>query len=195
MLEPHTARSTPSKSLSSLCWGVLGLFTGGALAFRFLRFDDEDRPPIVVKGGSLYFISGDKKNGNPHFKYGKPWVHHQGAWKPKHDRGKKVTHFVVDLYPTNHTESSPKLPVTYKTEALTIKQGIAAIQVRIEAGPGNGRPAPALDGPLQAGASGANPEVVYHHDGSDTIDLVTFTTLEGAAISYEKPALVYIWQC
>ena len=201
-LEEADRPSGASEIDSRLVWGALGVIAVGAvvcasrvMTFRSLRYSDEDRPPIIVRGGSLYFISGDAHHSKKEFKYGKQWVHHKKGWKPKHDQAKSVSYFVVDVYPSDHTQKSPKPPKTYKTEELTVMQGITAFTVTIHEGPGNSQTSPTIMGPLQPGGSGANPALIYKHEASETIDSVSFITLEKNSVSHANPAEVRIWQC
>ena len=201
-LEEADRPSGASDLDSRLVWGALGVIAVGAvvcasraMAFLSREYSDEDRPPIIVRGGSLYFISGDAYHSKNEFKYGKQWVHHSQGWKPKHDKGKSVNFFVVDVYPSDHTQKTPKPPTTYKTEELTVKQGIVPFTVTIHEGPGNSKPSPAIIGPLKPGGSAANPALIYEHEGSKTIDSVSFITLENHSVSHTNPAEVRIWQC
>jgi hypothetical protein len=51
--------------------------------------DDEDRPPIIVKGGSLIIQSG--REGEP----GKPWESAEGGFRQRHDEGKNLETYSV----------------------------------------------------------------------------------------------------
>lgn len=60
---------------------------------------DEERPPIIVRGGSLVIQSGDEKSSNPKHKKGKPWLDAKDKklWKQKHDNGKHVATYSVSF--------------------------------------------------------------------------------------------------
>ena len=64
---------------------MLGL--AACSAFRTSHEDEEDRPPIIVRNGSIIFESGAR--GRP----GKPWKKFQGVFFQDHPRGKPVTSF------------------------------------------------------------------------------------------------------
>ena len=173
--------------LTPICWGAFGLFAG-ALAFRFLRAADEDRPPIIVRGGSLYFTSGTTSRP------GRQWFYRKGAWEPIHPRGKNVMFLIVDLYPPDHSTGNPKSPTTYKATSLLIEQGTLDFPVKVR--PDKvGRYAPAVSGPLQPASGAPNWTLKSQPTGSDKIDRVTLQTVEGKQVTYENPAEVWIWQC
>ena len=58
---------------------------------------NEDRPPIIVRGGSLVIQSGDPKSSNPNHKKGKPWLKDGAHWKQEHDNGKDVKTYSVSF--------------------------------------------------------------------------------------------------
>ena len=58
---------------------------------------NEDRPPIIVQGGSLVIQSGDPKSSNPKHRKGKPWLKDGAHWKQKHDNGKDVKTYSVSF--------------------------------------------------------------------------------------------------
>lgn len=59
--------------------------------------NDDERPPIIVRGGSLVIQSGDPKSSNPKHKKGKPWRKDGSLWKQKHDNGKDVKTYSVSF--------------------------------------------------------------------------------------------------
>jgi len=209
-LEEADRPSGASEIDSRLVWGALGVIAVGAvvcaskvMTFRSLRYSDEDRPPIIVRGGSLYFISGDAHHSKNEFKYGKPWKYRKQkkVWQPDHERGKRVTVFGVDVYPPDHSESSPKLPVTYKTESLLVVQDTESFMVTIQDGPGNSPRTAAISGRLKEkdDAPKDNPTLIRQprtgpKEEFRGIDSVAFTTMEGKLVSETNPALIMIWQ-
>ena len=98
---PEGATVLKNESVACGVGGFLtGALVGGVLAYKRL-FDapeDDDRPPIIVKGGSLIFQSGDPRiTGDPKVAKGKPWTLYNGEWQPKHDNGKKTKWFFLEL--------------------------------------------------------------------------------------------------
>ena len=80
-------------------WGLAGLAAGalitGAVIYTAVIRDNEDRPPMVVKGGSLIFQSG-VNSSNP----GKTWHNDpnaQSEWQMNHPAGKPTNAFSVML--------------------------------------------------------------------------------------------------
>jgi hypothetical protein len=113
---------------------------------------------------------------------------------PDHKQAKSVSYFVVDIYLSDDIGDGGN-PKTYKTNRLTLKQGITTFTVAIEPGPGNSKTSPAIVGPLQPGGSRANPALMYKHEGSHTIDSVSLVTFENRSVTHAEPAEVWIWQC
>lgn len=58
---------------------------------------EDERPPIIVRGGSLVIQSGDEKSSNPKHKKGKEWTKDGAHWKQKHDNGKDVKTYSVSF--------------------------------------------------------------------------------------------------
>jgi hypothetical protein len=78
-------------------WGLAGLAVGAALTGAVIYVastkDNEDRPPMVVKGGSLIIQSGFNSK-----KPGKPWHNDPNAaneWQMDHSAGKQTNAFLV----------------------------------------------------------------------------------------------------
>lgn len=78
--------------LGVLCAGLLALGRTVQTSGMGVLAEDEERPPIIVKGGSLLFESGDSKKA----KKGKPWKtedvpdaagKNEKQWKPDHPNG------------------------------------------------------------------------------------------------------------
>jgi hypothetical protein len=89
------ARSTPASQDRTWWRGVLDTLFGrdAAQATR----QDEDRPPIVVRGGSIHFESGDKLNPSPKWRGWTLVSTSSGTvvWKPDHAAGAPVRAFEV----------------------------------------------------------------------------------------------------
>ena len=58
---------------------------------------DDERPPIIVRGGSLVIQSGDEKSSNPKHRIGKKWKKDGKDWKQIHDNGKHVARYPVSF--------------------------------------------------------------------------------------------------
>jgi hypothetical protein len=71
---------------------VAGVIVGTLSGLLISSGDDEERPPIIVRGGSIVFESGDK-NGKPKEKKGKKWIPAGNDWQP--DQGEGIP--VADL--------------------------------------------------------------------------------------------------
>ena len=93
----------PNESSGTKVLYALGATAFGALgAYLLLQKgdeDQEDRPPILVRDGSLIFESGDPASIDPIEQTGKPWIDDGEDWQPAHPEGKGTTWFVVDISP------------------------------------------------------------------------------------------------
>lgn len=73
----------------------LAIVAAGVVAVFALRayFSEEERPPIIVRGGSLYFENNSSK------RLGKPWkkpdANNNKEWGLDHAGGKKVSYYQV----------------------------------------------------------------------------------------------------
>ncbi|MBA3637673.1 MAG: hypothetical protein M3541_03855 [Acidobacteriota bacterium] len=75
--------------------------------FRRPRFA-EDRPAMIVRGGSLIFQSGDNENSEK----GRPWKQvREGRWTPDQPNGRPATHMVLTVKP-QHGCDVRRRPVT-----------------------------------------------------------------------------------
>jgi hypothetical protein len=73
-------------------WSLIGMALGGALGWIAhlifgKRIGDDDRPPIIVRGGSITF------------EHDRGWAEHGGNWRPDHDTGKPVKELVAYIRP------------------------------------------------------------------------------------------------
>jgi hypothetical protein len=80
----------------AITWFAFGAVAAGILTFAAYKLmSDEDRPPIVVKGGSIIFemhpLPGQPTSPN--------WVDDGNGqnWKPDHPAGTKVAKFIVSV--------------------------------------------------------------------------------------------------
>ncbi len=73
--------------MAAVALGALLVFGCGRL---MRQADDEDRPPIIVKGGSLVIESGLSNRDGKEWKSTADYV-----WEQVHDRGKPVTAFQI----------------------------------------------------------------------------------------------------
>ncbi|HXG72341.1 MAG TPA: hypothetical protein VNJ04_17185 [Gemmatimonadaceae bacterium] len=94
---------------------VVGVLLGAVVMYSLQEpsADDEDRPPIIVRGGSLIFESGDAKTS------GKNWKQKSGTeWKQDHDKGHWVGYFAVsfDAPSTCAPVYTPELTVYFKPD-------------------------------------------------------------------------------
>ena len=121
-----------------------GLLAGGLLLYATLQYlqppDDEDRPPIIVRGGSLEFESGTVNRP------GRNWKTGSVGFQMIHDRGKPVSRFQV------YFEGGTGLctPVTVADFTISFDhdgQGNTPPRLyEVRTRPDTGRPAPTVTG-------------------------------------------------
>lgn len=80
-----------------IAWSFIGLALGAiggwfAHTLRRKRIGDEDRPPIIVRGGSIEF---ETECG---------WDDAGGDWRPYHNEGRPVRQFIAHIRPVGQTE-------------------------------------------------------------------------------------------
>jgi hypothetical protein len=181
--------STGTKIGWAIGGGIVVLL--GALAYDALRPADmdEERPPIIVRGGSLIFQSGDDTSN------GKPWIAVDQDWQPDHVAGNKTRWFTVSLSAGNQ-QACPALAMT---KEITIRyqpaQG-AAVQFTVTM---KGRPqypnapAPTIVG---TGLAVGNPNTQLVHDpnGRGKITSVEFRAHGQGPVNCPEPTSVTIWQ-
>lgn len=180
-----------------VAWGTGGFVTGALVGglFGYFKFradsEEDDRPPIIVKGGSLRFISGDKDSSDPDEKNGRPWIDAGDlGWQPIHRKGKKVKWLIVELNPSNGT-----CPAVSMTKMVTITYDSKEFVLRIGPRVGGGGDAPMLvtRTTLKHGGTTQNPEVFFE-GGSGEVTKVEFTTKSGKNIVCVSPDQVTVWQ-
>jgi hypothetical protein len=104
------ARMTPASQERTWWRGVLDTVfarNGGASAR-----DEEDRPPIVVRSGSIYFDGGDKLSPSPKWRGWTLVSSSSGSsiWKPDHPAGAAVRAFEVIAVNAIGTSTCPLTP-------------------------------------------------------------------------------------
>ena len=155
--------------------------------------DDEDRPPIIVRGGSLLFESDENA-------IGKPWhVKDKGQnteqWQPNHAAGKVASWFVIEIEVGQGTGSCPALSmtqgeVTFTRRGQQIKMSMAAGH----AGPlGHRRRTATVKGPGLDYDPNNNKRIV-HAGSPDAVENVAFTDKNNNQISCNNPTRVSIYQ-
>ncbi len=103
------ARSTPASQGRTWWRGVLDtMFARDATS---TATNDEERPPIVVRSGSIYFESGDRLNRSPKWR-GWTLVSSSGPslWKPDQPAGAAVRAFEVLALNAIGTPTCPLTP-------------------------------------------------------------------------------------
>lgn len=105
------ARSTPASEPRTWWRGVLDtLFGRDAVA---TASNDEERPPIVVRSGSIYFDGGDKLNPAPKWRGWAMVSNSSGTsvWRPDQPAGAPVRAFEVTALNAISTPTCPLTPV------------------------------------------------------------------------------------
>lgn len=175
-----------------LILGSLALFSCARFMGDEAMSEEEDRPPIIVRGGSLHFISGDVGSGVPDERDGKPWIHEERTennWQPDHKKGKKTKWFVLEFDPNTMT-----CPATVIATKLTVYYGTSTFVIEAKPRHGGGGNAPNIFGTgLKPSGSTQNPELVL--DGGDgKITKVEYDTRKDGTKTCESPTKVTIWQ-
>lgn len=177
-------------------YGIGGAVIGGVVGYLLDHHegdDDEDRPPILVKDGSLYFISGDDAAGESGEKQGKPWKDKDDDWQPDHPAGKATKWFVVEISPP-----ASGCPAISMTKKITITYGMHkfVVEAKPEFG-GKGKKVPTITSPyLKRDGSADNPALVHDKGSSGKISKVEFKTKDGEDVSCSPASLNFlrIWQ-
>lgn len=167
--------------------GVAGLAGVACAMFLRVQAEDEDRPPIIVKGGSLRFISGDEA-GDPDEQVGVPWKKKNNDYQPDQKNGKKTKWFVVEVTPASSAV------VVALARQLTITSGSADFSFTMKARHGGSTKAPTLTttATLVDGGTLENPELIYRQ--GDGISVATLTDRKGRETTFEKPKELRILQ-
>jgi hypothetical protein len=150
-------------------WGLGGLtvgIVGTALILTAVVRDDEDRPPMVVKGGSLIFQSGVDA-AHP----GKRWKKNANStteWQMDHPRGKPTRTFLVMM--SGSGSCGPAFVPELSLEYTLSSGGTARFQVvrRPQNGSGNKQVPTVIGDGLTENNSGDTPTVTFGSAGELT---------------------------
>ena len=110
-------------------WTVLGALLGGALAYAVLRdSDDPDRPPIIVRNGSVIVEEyASSVRGSLEHESGKTWVH-----KHAHTGPKRLNAFVVGVASNSCGSGSVNFVSNVKKATFTYVKGDDTWQIVLE---------------------------------------------------------------
>lgn len=174
-------------------YAAAGLLAGGLLGYALAGAEDEDRPPIIVKGGSLIFESGDV-DGDADEKTGKPWKQVGSDWQPDHKEGKKTQWFSVAI--RGGSGSCPALSMTREVNVFYEVQGTeTAFRLMIKPRGPNKGPAPAIVGSgLTQGGTSTNPQLVFGTAGQGSFKRVQFSAQGVGSVTCNGPSTLKIWQ-
>lgn len=149
----------------------VGLFA----LFRSFRkaVADEDRPAMIVRGGSLIFQSGDETASER----GRPWREvRRGRWTPHQPQGRPANHMVLTVAPRHgcdvRRQAVTDIRIRYfgtaglETFQITSVNGHAPVRIPVLIGDG-----------LSTGESGDYPTV--ERPGSGDVFSLTYTTRTG----------------
>jgi hypothetical protein len=153
------------------------------------RIEDQERPPIIVKGGSLIFQSGDPSTpgGPPPV----PWMAVGQDWQPNQPDGVPVTHFIIALLAGGppQRERTSEIFIDYEEE----KGGPDTFTITMKPRPGSGTAAPTVVGPGLHPEHG-NPRLLVHgQHGRGGIVSVRFVG-ENGPVTWERPRILKVWQ-
>jgi hypothetical protein len=180
-------------------YGTGGAVIGGIVGYFLASHElaDEDRPPILVQGGSLVFTSGggegcggtqQKKAKNN----AKPWKKKQGEdrWQPKHQNGRPTKWFIVEV-----ESGDPACPSILVAETIEITyEGRSFTLASSPEFNASGKKVPTLAGPgLAPDGHPDSPVLVHDKGGHGTISKVKFTAKD-TIISCEFVTQMCIWQ-
>lgn len=175
---------------------VAGVVVGG-LAWALSSRGDDERPPIIVRNGTLIFDSGDASGPATQWKaWKKDTIGNQ--WKPDHDTGKHVLEFEVTLSgftspPVCATTAlrGEEVHIKYKKSANDTNPIDFRVYIRKKVGsPNNGRREPKIDSPepVTAATTGsAPPTLTYDDQGAGWVSEVTVGTNPSCALPDPDP--------
>jgi hypothetical protein len=177
-------------------FGLGGLLLGGLILYGILglfsRAEDEDRPPIIVRGGSIIFQSGDPGSDDTDERDGRPWAKYGGDWQPDHPRGKGMKWMSVRVLGSSCPVLSMtrRITLTYRASDGTETEFVISPKPR----PMSGTPAPAITGPLEIGDTGDNPTLVFGTPDEGRISRIRFQAQGSGNVQCEDPQDLKIWQ-
>jgi hypothetical protein len=158
---------------------------------KMVRADDEDRPPIIVRSGSVLMDGGDSGNW-------KPWKQNgsKKQWKPDHGGGGSVKSFSVTVANAtgNAAPSSPCPTLPMLADKVVVEyttSGGEKSQVTISIITSGSKKEPLVDAPAdmtQVPGSGSTPDQIIYDPGAGYISNVTVTNGSAQQLcGYEKP--------
>jgi hypothetical protein len=158
--------------------------------------EDEERPPIIVKNGSLIFESGDASSTDSDEKKGKPWKRTGNDWQPDHQKAKKSKWFAVSITGGSGT-ACPAFAMTQEVVIKYKETGGAESTFYLKAKDrGNGAKAPTIEGQNLAVQDNTsdNPKLVFGTAGGGAMSNVSFTAAAGGDANCTSPTSLKIWQ-
>ena len=179
---------------------VLAVLTATVMVIRyFLISSDDDRGPIIVKGGSVTFDDGDPSKPKQWKQWEQPNSADAKRWRPKHPNGWSVKAFDVTVTGASDP-ACPTSPASASDVAIdyTLTGGTSTTQVKVErqlwfTTPGQSKWEPWVTAPADlvpatpsTTAPSAPPRLVYN-PGDGYISKVTLTTSSGNVTCPVKP--------
>jgi len=146
-------------------------------AVRYFRRPrlDEDRPAMIVRGGSLIFQSGDEKKSMK----GRPWKQvREGTWTPHQPNGRPARHMVLTVE-AQHGGNVSRKPVTdirihYFGTAI-----LESFQITTANGPAQVRIPVVLGAGLSVGSDDASDYPTIRRHGSGNVFSLTYRQVDG----------------
>jgi hypothetical protein len=171
---------------------LLGLVAGAVLTVMVFKLlaaqdvEDQDRPPIIVRGGSLIFESGDREKNIQ----GRPWFEddtNAAEWKQFQPRGKPTTGFHLE-FPSGACTAPPNpvnsFVVTYDPDGAGSEPEMSfTVRPRPRGENGQGTDGPAVIGGTLDN-SNKRPYPWLRQEGTtDTITRVTWNGQSGDCLN------------
>ena len=196
-----------------LTYVVGGLFCAGLLVIGWtvqtagmkVLAEDEDRPPIIVKGGSLLFESGDSKKATK----GKPWKteavpdaagKNEKQWKPDHPNG--IPASVLKVAFTGGTDEArractamylPEFTVLYDPDGTGVVPQAGYLVTRRAREKGQGTLAPAIvEMTLPLAATGSTDYPALMAAGTNKVFRIEYVKADGSKGWCDKPTQVEV---
>jgi len=149
----------------------------GGLSFFPASADDEERPPIIVRGGSVTFESSEDLTTKP-----KKWKQVKKDWQPDQKHGIPVASFAVAIDPV--TVSCPSSDITHELLVIYTDENNKPSTFLISTRPRDGKkgpPAPAIvtDQELTLDNAANHPTLTYGTAQTGSISEVKFTGIGG----------------
>jgi len=182
----------------SLAFAAVGLLLGAFVTLTVAAFfpnildkifggEDEDRPPIIVKNGSLIFQSGKPPDD------GKPWYEAApSVWMQVHEKGKPITSYQVVFTGGSgdcSTKFAPMFTVWFDPDGEEGNAEEISYTVSRRPRTAHGTDAPSIQGSqtLKVDNAAQDPQLVYGEPGKGRISKVEGP---GASWSCAKPSEV-----